>query len=108
VQFMGPTAQLKAMIDRCQAMWVRKYVLKVPPLGDQRERKGLFISVGGRKAADMFEPSLAIIKTLFRVLDISYAGALLFSGIDGKGAIAGRPEALRQAFQAGQKLAADG
>jgi multimeric flavodoxin WrbA len=105
VQFMGPTAELKAMIDRCQAMWARKYVLKLPPLGDRRERKGLFISVGGRQAADMFEPSLVIVKTFFRVLDISYAGALLFSGIDEKGAIAGHPEALSQAFQAGEKLA---
>ena len=24
VQFMGPSAQLKAMIDRCQALWARK------------------------------------------------------------------------------------
>lgn len=104
VQFMGPTTELKAMIDRCQAMWARKYVLKLPPLGDRRERKGLFVSVGGRQAADTFEPSLAIVKTFFRVLDIGYAGALLFSGIDKKDAIAGCPEAIHQAFQAGERL----
>ena len=107
VQFMGPTAELKAMIDRCQAMWARKYVLKRPPLGDRRERKGLFVSVGARKAAETFEPSLAIVRGFFRVLDISYAGDLLFSGIDEKDAITGHPEALAQAFQAGQSLATD-
>ena len=32
VQFMGVTAHLKAMIDRGQAMWARKYQLKLPPL----------------------------------------------------------------------------
>ncbi|MEE9520871.1 MAG: flavodoxin family protein, partial [Dehalococcoidales bacterium] len=37
VQFLGPSAQMKAMIDRCQALWARKYVLKMPPLGDNRE-----------------------------------------------------------------------
>jgi len=104
IQFMGLTAQVKAMIDRCQALWARKYVLKLPPLGDRRERKGVFISVGGRRIANLFEPALATVKTLFRILDITYTGELLFPGIDEKGAIAKHPDALRQAFLAGQKL----
>jgi multimeric flavodoxin WrbA len=101
---MGVTAQMKAMIDRCQALWARKYVLKMPPLGDRRNRKGLFISVGGGKVADMFEPALATVKSLFKVLDIAYADELLFRGVDEKGAIAEHPDALKQAFLAGQKL----
>ena len=104
VQFMGVTAQAKTMIDRCQALWARKYVLKIPPLGDQRQRKGLFISVGARKVANLFEPSLATVKSLFMVLDIDYAGELVFPGVDEKGAITNNPDALRQAFLAGQKL----
>ena len=104
IQFMGVTAQMKAMIDRCQALWARKYVLKIPPLG-KKPRKGMFISVGGRKIPNLFEPALATVKTLFRVLDVEYAGELLFPGIDEKGAIAKHPDALRQAFLAGQKLA---
>jgi len=104
LHFMGVTAQMKAMIDRCQALWARKYVLKLPPLGDRRERKGFFISVGGRRIANLFEPALATVKTLFRVLDITYAGELLFPGIDEKGAIAKHPNALNQAFLAGQEL----
>jgi len=107
IQFMGVTAQTKAMIDRCQALWVRKYILKQPPLGDKRERKGLFISVGGMKLANLFEPALATVKALFKVLDIAYAGDLLFPGIDEKGAITKHPTALKQAFLAGQKLVAD-
>ena len=104
VQFMGVTAQAKAMIDRCQTLWARKYVLKIPPLGDQRQRKGLFISVGGRRVANLFQPAVATVKSLFKVLDITYAGELLFSGIDEKGIIAKYPHALRQAFPAGEKL----
>jgi multimeric flavodoxin WrbA len=107
VQFMGVSAQAKAMIDRCQALWARKYVLKIPPLGDRRLRKGLFIAVGGMKLAKLFEPSLAIVKALFKVLDVEYAGDLLFSGVDEKGAIKKHPTALKQAFAAGQKLAAE-
>ena len=104
VQFLGPSAQMKTMIDRCQALWARKYVLKRPPLGDRRERKGLFVSVGGLKLTNLFEPSLAIVKALFKVIDITYVGALTFPGVDEKGAIAKHPDALKQAFVAGQKL----
>ncbi|MCK4368703.1 MAG: flavodoxin family protein [Dehalococcoidales bacterium] len=107
VHFMGVTAQTKAMIDRCQALWVRKYVLKQPPLGDERERKGLFVSVGGMKLANLFEPALATVKALFKVLDITYAGELLVPGIDKKGAIKSHPGALKQAFLAGQRLVED-
>ena len=104
IHFMGVTAQMKAMIDRCQALWARKYILKTPPLGNRRERKGLFISVGGRRVANLFEPALATVRLLFNTLNISYAGDLLFRGMDEKGAIAKHPDARRQAFLAGQKL----
>ena len=103
VHFMGVTAQTKAMIDRCQALWVRKYVLKLPPLGGV-ERRGLFISVGGTKSASLFKPAVATVKSWFRTLDITYAGELLFSGVDEKGAITKHPDALKQAYLAGQKL----
>ena len=104
IQFMGVTAPMKAMIDRCQALWARKYVLKIPPLRDKRERKGFFISVGGTKLKNLFEPTLVMIKTFFHIIDVIYVGELLFKGIDEKGAIAKQPDALQQAFQAGEKI----
>lgn len=107
VYFNGVTAQTKAMIDRCQALWVKKYRLKLPPLGNKRERKGLFVSVGGMKQANLFEPALATVKVLFKVLDITYAGELVFPGVGEKGAITQNPDALRQAFLAGQRLVGD-
>ena len=48
-----------------------------------------------------------MVKTLFRLLDITYAGDLLFRGVDEKGAITKHPDALRQAFLAGQRLATE-
>ncbi len=106
IQFMTVTAQAKAMIDRCQCLWARKYVLKKPPLGSEPgKKKGLFVSVGGRKVAGLFEPALATIKALFNTLDIACAGELVFRGIDEKGAIKEHPDALKQAFLAGQRLA---
>jgi multimeric flavodoxin WrbA len=105
LQFMSVTAQLKALIDRTQALFARKYVLKVPPLGDKRERKGFFISVGGRRTIpNLFDAELVTIKTLFRTMDVIYAGDILIPGIDAKGDILKHPEFLEQAFTAGQKF----
>jgi multimeric flavodoxin WrbA len=104
IHFMGVTAQTKAMIDRCQALWARKYKLKVPPLGDERERQGLFISVGGRSKTNQFRPAQTIVKSLFTSLNVTYVGELLFPGVDKKGVITKHPDALKQAFLAGQRL----
>ncbi|MFC2002420.1 flavodoxin family protein [Chloroflexota bacterium] len=106
IQFMSVSAQMKAMIDRCQALWARKYVLQQPPLST-KERKGLFIAIGGTKFAKLFEPAQATIRALFNTLNITYAGELLFRGVDEKGAITQHPDALGQAFLTGQKLVED-
>jgi multimeric flavodoxin WrbA len=108
LHFMTVTAQMKALIDRCQALWARKYILKIPPLGDNRERKGFFISVGGRRTIpNLFEAELVTIKNLFKMINVIYSGDILISGIDAKGDILKHPEALEQAFQAGQKFVED-
>jgi NAD(P)H-dependent FMN reductase len=105
--FMGVTAQTKAMIDRCQALWVIKYVLKLPvAIYPYKERSGVFISVGGSKLRNLFEPAKATVKSWFTTLDIKYAGELVFSGIDESASIKLHPTALKDAFSIGQKLAA--
>jgi multimeric flavodoxin WrbA len=105
--FMGVTAQTKAMIDRCQALWVIKYVLKLPvAINRGRERKGIFVSVGGTRLRNLFQPAMATVKSWFITLDINYDGELVFSGIDEMEAILRHPTALKDAFVFGQKLAA--
>jgi multimeric flavodoxin WrbA len=105
LQFMSVSSQMKALIDRCQTLWARKYILKIPPLGDNRVRKGFFISVGGRRTIpNLFEAELVTIKNLFRMIDIAYAGDLLVPGIDAVGDILKHPESLEQAYLAGQKI----
>ncbi len=108
VQFLGPPAMVKAMIDRCQCLWARKYVLNIPPLSKERKRKGFLISVGATRIKNMFEPTLGIVKTWFHVLEIEYAGELLFSKIDEKGAILKQSDAMQKAYEAGQKLVGEG
>lgn len=107
VQFAGITAPMKAMIDRCQCLWARKYVLKIPPLSPVKKRKGFFISIAGRRVKDVFEPSVTIVKTWFHVLNVEYAGDMLVNGVDEKGAILKHPDIMQKAYEWGQKLVQD-
>jgi len=105
LQFMSVSAQLKLVIDRCQALWSRKYILKIPPLGDTRPRKGFFISVGGRRTIpNLFDAEVVTLKILFRTMDVPYSGDILIPGIDALGDIQKHPEFLDQAYQAGNKF----
>ncbi len=103
--FMGITAQAKAMIDRCQAIWVIKHVLKMPvAIPPGRKRMGLFVSVGGTKLSNLFQPALATVKSWLATLEVGYLGGVLFPGIDEAGAILRYPAALDEAYVAGRKL----
>ncbi len=104
IHFMGLPSQLKTLIDRAQSLWVRKYLLKVPPLADNKERRGLFVSVGGRTGEHLFNGALATVKSFFASLDIKYAGMMAFQGVEGRAIILDHPEMTDQAFLAGQKL----
>jgi multimeric flavodoxin WrbA len=103
--FMGLSAQTKTMIDRCQCLWAMKYVLNLPVAANSLgERRGLFIATGGTQYPNLFQPSLVTIKSLFSVIEVKLVGELTFRGIDEKGAIAGHPTALQDAFAAGRDL----
>jgi multimeric flavodoxin WrbA len=103
--FYGVTAWAKALIDRSQALWSRKYLLKDPSLGREgRKRKGFFISVGATKGQRVFEGAILTAKYFFDVLNAEYVGELVFRGVEAKGDILKHPEALKQAFEAGRKL----
>lgn len=107
VFFMGVTAQSKAMIDRCQALWVIKYLLKKPVgLNSNMPRKGAFISVGATNYGNLFVGSVATVKSWFTTLDIEYSAELLVPGIDDYNGITSHPSALGDAFVIGQQLAA--
>ena len=104
--FYGVTAWAKALIDRSQALWARKYLLKDPSFGREgKKRKGFFISVGATKGQKVFEGSILTVKYFFDVLNANYVGQLLFKGVEAKGDILKHPEALQQAFEAGRRLA---
>ena len=102
VFFYGVTAQAKAMIDRFQAFWSRKYVLKRRIAA--KKRRGVFISTGGTNFPDTFEHAKATVKNFFLVTDVKYWAELLYPGVDKRGEIDEHPTALRDAYLLGRRL----
>jgi multimeric flavodoxin WrbA len=95
-------AQMKMVIDRFQAWWVAKYVLKSPHV--KGKRPGAFICVGAMKRTDYFECARKTIRAFFATAGLSYHAELFRNGLDVKSAILEDRRALEEAFQIGQQL----
>jgi multimeric flavodoxin WrbA len=106
IYFMGPSAQLKAMIDRCQAFWSEKFLLKRPIPQGEHGRKGLLLMAGGMKKNVGVECTEAICTAFFRTVSVHEHVTLSYMGVDEKGAINAHPTALDDAFRAGRELVA--
>lgn len=105
IYFMSVSAQLKALIDRCQAFWARKYILNLSIREDGRFARGFFIATAARDAKEgLFIGAIKTIKSFFHVLDTKYAGDILCAGLEEKGSVNKRQELLQQAFDAGRQL----
>lgn len=102
--FFNFSAQAKIMIDRCQALWCEKYLLKKPVSEGPRGRKGLLLLVGGMKKDIEIQYSEATAKAFFRSISVSEHKTLGYLGVDEKGAILKHPTALQEAFQAVKEL----
>ena len=101
--FYGLSAQVKALIDRCQALWARKHILKQNLSGSGR--KGAFIAVGATKGKNLFNGSILTVKYFFEAIGVDYSDELLIRGVDQRGEIREHPTALADAFDLGRKLA---
>ncbi len=106
VFFMTVPAQAKILIDRCQCLWSRKYVLK-EPLWETggRDRRGLVLSVGGSTSRRMFRSIRLTMTYYFDVLEVSYFANLFVNQVDGRGEIRKHPTAMEEAFRLGARLA---
>jgi hypothetical protein len=104
--FFGLSAQTKIMIDRCQALWCEKYLLKKAIPEGPNSRRGLLILVGGMKKDIGIQCGDATAKAFFRSISIPVHETISFLGVDRKGAVIDHPTALLDVYRAGQRLAA--
>lgn len=108
--FMSVTAQAKIAIDRCQALWVAKYVLKQrhPLSAGGSRRRGLWIGVAGmdRPLPYLFDGARRVVRSFFAACDVEYGEELLYPATDEYREVHRHPTALRDAAAAGARLVA--
>jgi multimeric flavodoxin WrbA len=105
--FCALPAWTKALIDRTQANWVEKYLLKKPER-KKPARPGFYILVGAHKSAKNFQGAAHTIKHFFDAIDFRIEGKLEFAGPDAKAEILDYPEYLEQAYRAGIDFISEG
>lgn len=105
IYFYGVSAQTKLFIDRTQALWSRKYLLKqkVEREGTHK-RYGIFLSVAASRGKRVFDGAALTAQYCFDAMDILYGGKVVVSGIDSKGAMTAAEEELARAKKFGHKI----
>jgi len=106
IYFYNVPAQVKAVIDRTQALWTRKYIREEAGHGAAAgpARKGFFIGVGATRGKRLFDGTLQTMRYFFDAIDVEYAGTLVYGEVDEKGAIRNHPTAMKECFEAGSKF----
>ena len=79
--FYNCTAQLKAVIDRCQTFWARKYKLKLKDPGSET-RRGYLLAVGATSGKNLFEGLNLTASYFFDAIDAGFEGSLTYRGIE--------------------------
>jgi len=102
--FYSLSAQSKAMVDRCQAFWCEKYLLKKSIPSGPHGRKGLLLLVGGMKKDDGKQSAEAVAKGFFRTISVPEHETLFFGGVDAKGDAEKHPSAVKDVQEAGKRL----
>ena len=115
IYFKGLPCQLKCVIDRCQALWARKYILKKtrsPSLrrgegrgeGERTGRASAILVCASSGMKDMFTGALITLKAWFKTLDYDYDKKLLAEGLEEEAAALRNKRLLGKAFNFGKKL----
>jgi multimeric flavodoxin WrbA/protein-tyrosine-phosphatase len=90
VFFYNMSAQLKALVDRCQVFWARKYRLG---LRDPKRavKRGFLLAVGATRGQNLFDAIDLSLRYFFDALDAGYGGRLTYRGIEGAKDMARHP-----------------
>jgi protein-tyrosine-phosphatase/NAD(P)H-dependent FMN reductase len=81
VFFYSVTAQLKALIDRSQTLWSRKYRFRLAdPL--KKTRRGCVLSMGGSSGRQLFDGVSLVARFFFDAIDADFSGSLFYRNIE--------------------------
>ena len=101
--FGSITAQLKAMIDRFQCVWIAKNFQK-KDIFNKRITSAL-ICVEATDRTDFFDNAEFIVKQFFVTISAEYKEKLFCSNLEEKAAVLKKPKMLDKAYELGKKMA---
>ena len=104
IYFYGPSAQIKAYIDRCQARWSRKYLLKERIRQDEK-RGGYLLSTAATGGKKLFDASILISKSYFDAIDVPYRDSFVVREVDERGALLKSDKDLQEAKRFARTIA---
>lgn len=84
IYFYNVTAQIKALIDRSQALWARKYSHKLTDPA-RNYRCGFLLSLGATKGKNLFEGVHLTTKYFFDAVGANYSGSLTYWRVENPG-----------------------
>ena len=105
VFFYNVPSQLKALIDRNQALWSRKYFFKLKDPG-AGSRRGFLLSQGATKGKNLFEGIHLTMKYFFDAVSADYNGSLTYRRIENRGDMEKHPTVREDAENAARELLA--
>ena len=104
IYFYGITAQLKLLVDRAQAPYMKRELARKGGrvVSEGPKRKGFLLLAGATRGKRLFECSMLTVKYFFDALGVHPSGELCFKEIEERGAILRDPKAIEACRQAGR------
>lgn len=104
IYFYSITAQAKAFVDRCQALWNLKYLkVKAGTWQQNPDRKGYLVSVAATRGDKVFAGAILTAKYACDAMGFIYDGELLMRGKDHRGEMAEDHENMQRAEDFGRR-----
>lgn len=105
VFFYNVTAQLKAVIDRSQTLWARKYKLNLTDPA-RKMRRGFLLAVGATKGKQLFDGLHLTAKYFFDAVGAKDEGSLTYRGIEHPGDMEQHPGVIEDVREAANRVLA--
>lgn len=81
--FQSISTKIKTLVDRTQAFYSSKYILKKPSLDVNKERRGMFIAVGGQpKYENQFLGGQLVMDLFFKCINTKLVSNVYMSNSD--------------------------
>lgn len=103
--FVGLPAQVKALIDRGQCQWARKFVLQrslTKTASGRSRRRGVLLAAAAGLKTD-FSGMRKTVRYFYNVYETAYWGEVLVPGVDASGEIDHHPDIIKKARELGAR-----